>query len=188
MAFEDMNDIEPDVEEAGPPPEETSNRPFLIVAGILGGIMLLSLLCMAAFAFMRLPGLQNSKATENALAIEQSTAMAISVRQTADAQVQPPAATPTTEPTATEAPPTPTLVVAQPATNTPTASPDPRTATVAALLTQAAIAGQTTPTVVHPTALPDSGFADDVGIPGLFAMALLLVGVIFFARRMRTAH
>lgn len=38
-----------------------------------------------------------------------------------------------------------------------------------------------------PSALPTSGFADDVGLPGLFMMALLLVGVIFLARRLRSA-
>jgi hypothetical protein len=41
----------------------------------------------------------------------------------------------------------------------------------------------TTPTA---TALPDTGFADDVGIPGLFALAGALLLVIIFARRLRT--
>jgi hypothetical protein len=38
-----------------------------------------------------------------------------------------------------------------------------------------------------PSALPTSGFADDVGLPGMFGLALLLVAVIFLARRLRTA-
>ena len=34
------------------PPEESSNRTFLIAAGILGGIVLISLACLAAFYFL----------------------------------------------------------------------------------------------------------------------------------------
>jgi cytoskeletal protein RodZ len=36
-----------------------------------------------------------------------------------------------------------------------------------------------------PTALPDTGFADEVGGPGLFILAIALVVVFFFARQMR---
>jgi hypothetical protein len=36
-----------------------------------------------------------------------------------------------------------------------------------------------------PTALPDTGFADNVGGPGLFIAAVLLVVVLFFARQLR---
>jgi cytoskeletal protein RodZ len=189
MAFEDMNDIEPAVEEAGPPPEESSNRPFLIVAGVLAGVLVLSLLCLAAYAFFRVPMLQTQRATEEAEIILQNELMEVSVRQTADAkeiQAAPPTATPTLKPTDTPVPPTATRVVAQAATRTPTTGPDPRTATVAALLTQAAAAQTATPQATA-TELPQSGFADDVGAPGLLALAALLVGVIFAARRLRTA-
>jgi LPXTG-motif cell wall-anchored protein len=65
------------------------------------------------------------------------------------------------------------------------ATVDPRTATVSALLTQAASTATTrTPTV---TALPVTGFAEDVGVPGLVGLALVLIVVIFLARRLRTA-
>ena len=33
-------------EDSGTPPEESSNRTFLVAAGILGGIVLLSLICL----------------------------------------------------------------------------------------------------------------------------------------------
>ena len=36
------------------------------------------------------------------------------------------------------------------------------------------------------TALPTTGFADEVGLPGLFGLAAVLVVVIFLARRART--
>jgi uncharacterized protein (TIGR03382 family) len=188
MAFENMDEIEPDVEEAGPPPEEANNRTFLIVAGVLGGIMLLSLLFLAGFALLRFPDVQRQRNTAEAEAMILGTEAAIAVRQTTEARVLTRTPTPTNTPTVTPLPPTPTLVVAQPASPTPTFGPDPRTATVAALLTQAAAAQQITPTpTVAVTQLPDGGFFDDVGAPGLMALALLLVGVIFAARRLRTA-
>jgi cytoskeletal protein RodZ len=188
MAFENMDDIDPGVEEAGPPPEESSNKPFLIVAGILGGIMLLSLLCLAAYAFLRFPTIQAQRSTQAAEAVMLSTDAAISVRQTADAKKVTATYTPTTTSTATPEPPTATMVVAMAATKTATpAGPDPRTATVSALLTQAA-AVETTAPVITATVLPQSGFADEVGMPGMLALAGLMVGLIFVARRMRTAH
>jgi LPXTG-motif cell wall-anchored protein len=100
-------------------------------------------------------------------------------------------------------PATPTPVVVF-ATETPTPGGDgigagadlnARTATVSALLTLAA-GGGTTPNATQasqtaaaktPTALPTTGFADDVGLPGLLGVALLLVTVIVLTRRLRTA-
>jgi hypothetical protein len=38
------------------------------------------------------------------------------------------------------------------------------------------------------TELPGTGFADDVGIPGLLALAAIFVVVIFLVRRLRTAR
>ncbi len=38
-----------------------------------------------------------------------------------------------------------------------------------------------------PTALPQTGLADQAGIPGMFGIALALIVVIFLARRLRTA-
>lgn len=178
MAFEN-SDVEPGMEEAGPPPEESSNRTFLIVAAILGGIMLLSLLCVAGYALVIYPQRQSSKQTD----IARSTAAAIAFQQTSEAQKW--TATPTkAKPTNTPLPPTNTPVV-KIATNTPI-TPDVRTATVAALQTQAA-AAQKTPTISTTPKLPTSGFADQVGIPGMLGLAIVLVVVIFLARRLRTA-
>jgi hypothetical protein len=93
-------------------------------------------------------------------------------------------------------------------TNTgPTITPvliDARTATVASLLTQAAknlqpttaaggavtastqgAAGAATPTATA-TALPETGFAEEAGIPGLLGIAIGLIVVIFIARGLRT--
>ncbi len=78
MAF-DNNDVEPSVEEAGPPPSESSNRSFLIVAGILGALLLLSLICVAAYAFLILPSSKRAQATANAAAIARATDAALSI-------------------------------------------------------------------------------------------------------------
>ena len=160
------------------PPEESSNRTFLIAAGILGGIVLLSVACLAGYALLIVPRQQ------------QAAAQATQARQTQDAQISIPL-TATFEasiiPTQTLAP-TATAVVAPPSpTNTPAASPtpDPSTATVAAALTQAAIAQLTV--VPTSTALPGTGIADEYGLPGLVVMAMAFMVVILLARRLRAA-
>jgi LPXTG-motif cell wall-anchored protein len=40
---------------------------------------------------------------------------------------------------------------------------------------------------VTTTALPTTGFADQVGVPGMLALSILLIAVIFLARRLRMA-
>ena len=62
MAFEDVDMDEMDSEPGGtPPPEESNNRSFLIVAGILGGIALLALICIAVYALVLRPLQQNQR-------------------------------------------------------------------------------------------------------------------------------
>jgi hypothetical protein len=175
------DDLNYDDEET--PPEESSNRTFLIAAGILGGIVLLSIACLAGYALVILPqkqaaqtGEQSAQATQNAQINEALTATGVAFDLS-----QTPQATETLLPTDTP-------VVAQPtATNTPefTLTPDPATATVAAGLTQ--LAASTATIVVTSTALPTSGFADEVGLPGLVIAAMVLVIVIFLARRLRAS-
>ena len=157
------------------PPEESSNRTFLYAAGILGGIVLVSIACLAAYALIFLPGQRQQQQEAANVQATQNAQIAGALTATFQAQIQP---------TAT-LPPTNTPVVAQPsATATqPSSTPDPSTATVAAALTQAAQAQQTV--VVTSTALPGTGIADEYGAPGLVVMTLALVAVIFLARRMR---
>ncbi len=162
------------------PPEESSNRTFLVAAGILGGIILLTLACFAGYALIFLPqqqATQRQAATAQAL---QNAQVAQALTATAQAAAFP---TATITP-----PPTQTPVIAQatatviPATNTP----DPATATVAAALTQAAAAQMTH--IPTSTALPGTGIGDQfTGAPGLAILGLALIGVIFLARRLRAA-
>ncbi len=158
------------------PPEESSNRTFLIAAGILGGIVLLSIACFAAYALFILPGQRtsqqqtlNANATQNAV-----VAFALTATQQA-ASLPTETVTPSQTPVVAQASSTPT-----PATNTP----DPATATVAAALTLAAQAQLTH--VPTSTALPGTGIGDQFGSgTGLVIMGVVLIAVIFLARRLR---
>jgi len=159
-----------------PPPEESSNRTFLVAAGILGGIVLLSIACLAGYALLILP-------SQRAGQEQAATAQAVQNQQVAQALTATAAAL--SFPTATATPlPTHTPVIAQP-TAANTSTPDPATATVAAALTQAAQAQLThLPTS---TALPATGIADEYGAPGLVIAGMALIAVIFLARRLRAA-
>jgi hypothetical protein len=158
-----------------PPPEESSNRTFLMAAGILGGIVLLSIACLAGYALLILP-------SQRAGQEQAATAQAVQNEQVAQALTATAAAL--SFPTATTTPlPTQTPVIAQP-TAASTSTPDPATATVAAALTQAAQAQLThLPTS---TALPATGIADEYGAPGLVIAGMALIAVVFLARRLRT--
>lgn len=155
-----------------PPPEESSNRTFLVAAGILGGIVLLSIACLAGYALLILP-------SQRAGQEQAATAQAVQNQQVAQALTATAGAL--TFPTATPLP-TQTPVIAQP-TATGTSTPDPATATVAAALTQAAQAQLTH--VPTSTALPATGLADEYGAPGLVIAGMALIAVIFLARRLR---
>jgi cytoskeletal protein RodZ len=160
-----------------PPPEESSNRTFLIAAGILGGIVLLSLACLAGYVLLYRPSQvaqQSQAATAQAV---QNAQVAAALTATSQAMNHP---TPTVTP-----PPTETPVVAQPTAVVATSTTDPATATVAAALTEAALAQLTQ----YPTAteLPGTGLADEYGVPGLVIMGMALIAVIFLARRLRSA-
>ena len=129
-----------------PPPEESSNRTFLVAAGILGGIVLLSIACLAGYALLILPSQRSTQQQAATAQAVQNLQVAQALTATSEAHSLP---TATITP-----PPTQTPVIAQ-ATATIAAStntPDPATATVAAALTQAAQAQLTH--VPTSTALP----------------------------------
>lgn len=174
-----------------------SNRTFLIVAGILGGILLIALLAIAAYAILILPNRGTNQQTQAAEINATNTAVAEGAQLTAIARqvTFTPTFTATLPPTETSTPaPTSTATPVLAPTNTvdpgggPTATPDAAaTATVAALLTQQA-GGQEDPTPIPTsTALPDTGFADDFGVPGLALIAGVLLVIIILSRRLRTS-
>ncbi len=161
-----------------PLPEESSNRTFLIAAGILGGIVLLSLACLAGVYFFSILPSRQASNQQAAVLATQNAQVAQALTATFRAQSL---ATPTPAPTDT-----PVLAEAT-ATEIPAVTDTvlPETATVSAGLTQAAIAIQTI--VPTSTALPKTGIADQLGYPGLVITAMVLVAVIFLARRLRAS-
>ncbi|MGB9640070.1 MAG: LPXTG cell wall anchor domain-containing protein [Anaerolineales bacterium] len=184
MAFEDL-DLNEDLE-AAPPPEGRSNRTFIIVALGLIFFALVVVACLAAYALYYVPRQRQAQANQVATVNAQNTEVAASILATnvAKSFTATPQATPTNTAVVVAATETPVVVIP---TNTLVPTGDPRTATVAALFTQAAQAQQTLIPTTTTTALPTTGFADEVGVPGLIGMAVLLLLVIFFARRLRTA-
>ncbi len=174
-------------EESGSAPSSRppGNRNFLVAVGLLGVIFLLALVALIAYAVLFLPGQRAARQEQAALINAQNTATAMAATQQAATEfaLMTPSVTPLPSPTAvvvfaTETP--------EPeATDTPeveailAAEMNARTQTVAALLTQAAAGGATA------TALPSAGFVDDLGVPGLVGLSLLLIAVIFLVRRLR---
>jgi hypothetical protein len=176
------------VEEEG----ESGNRAFYIVGIILGVLFLCTLIAGAGYALLILPGQQAARLQAQSTLESVNTEAAIAVALTQEVMNY----TPTLPPTETPTPaPTFTPVLVDPATETPGAGMVVRdadadaTATVVALNTELANA-QLTATMlpaVTVTALSDTGFADDFGLPGLFIGALVLIAIIFLVRRLREA-
>ena len=189
--FEDLEFEELDTEETIST-SRGSNRTFLIVAGILGGILLIALLAIAAYAILILPGRDTGQQTQVAAINATNTAVAEEAQLTAIAKqiTMTPTNTATLPPTDTPTPtltPTKTSTPVLAPTNTPDESEDPATSTVAALLTQQAAGGAGGTPIPTATALPATGFADDFGVPGLLLVAGVLMVVIILSRRLRSS-
>ena len=174
-----MSNFDDEVYVEETPPEEASNRTFLIVASVLGGLILLALLCGVGYILFTRSTNQQTEAT----ALQQATAQAATIQVGLTSTSAARALTLTAAVTNT-VPPTNTPVIAQ-ATATASPTSNPATATVGAALTQIVVSTQTV--IVTSTALPNTGFADDIGAPGLLLMAIALVIVIFLVRRLRAA-
>jgi len=192
MSFDnlDTDDVSSDIEEEGGTPEEASNRTFLIVAGVFGAIVVLSLICLVLFVVFKVLPDRNNKSEEATQSAQRNMDIIKGVTQTALASKW--TATPTQ--TYTPVPVTPTTK----ATDTPVIKPSstptsPNAATLEYLYNMAtqtkAALGIASPTVTPlSTSLGDTGFADQVGAPALLGLAAVLIVVIFLARRLRTAN
>ena len=129
-----------DFEVGGPLPEESSNRTFVIAAVGLGGLLVLSMICLVVYALVLAPRQREARATDVVQINLQNTQQAQT--QTAIAVERTPSRTPTVTGTASPtASVTPTQVIVLP-TDTPTPfltlpTLAPETATAAALETQA---------------------------------------------------
>lgn len=186
--LDQSNDLNPSGDSTPPLKEESNNRTFIIAAGILAGVVFLSIACMAAYALIILPRQKAATAAQEATIQAQNAQVAQAMTQTAEAAAWTPTALPSPLATATNTPtptrsPTPVVVVA---TATPTSTLDPM-ALLALYATQTAVARLTATAMVTPTGLAKTGFADEVGLPGLVVLAVALVVVILLARRLRKA-
>ena len=189
----DLNDNNfEDFEEEKPTPPEDSGKPggnrnFIIAIGVLGGISLLILIVLIIVGLVIVPAQRKASKEQAALINAHNTATSQAATQIAAVK-----AMATATPTNTAIPSaTPVVAIA---TMTPTWTPgtpvvaqdlSARTQTVAALLTQAAGGNGTATATPYATALPTTGFADEVGLPVMLGLALLLVVVIFVVRRLR---
>jgi hypothetical protein len=182
--YGDDNNLDTFDDGEGAPPEESNNRTFLFIAGGLGILVLIGLCAVVGYFFLNNNSAQQTEATAQVQATMQQATLDAGATQFVANR----AATQAAAVTAT-LPPTNTPVIAQ-ATITASPTSNPATATVGAAFTQIAAAAtvstQTTQTVIATsTKLPNTGFADDVGLPGMFAMAFAFVIVILLVRRLR---
>jgi hypothetical protein len=197
---EELEQIDPpgSEEEEGQAAAPASNRNFLLALGVLGGIFILVTIGLVVLYLSgpRSTQTANINATNEAI-LGANTQTAAAATQIRAVQMTEAAITPS--PTITPVPPTATntqVVALATATETPLAAlgfvtPTPndltQTPSVQDVLTQAVEQTRTQQAILlrTATALPNTGFAEDVGLPGLFGMALGLVLMIVLVRRLR---
>lgn len=203
-----LNNNEPAHVEEKRQARPSGSRNFLIALGILGGLFILVTIVLLLLYFNRPKGGQAADISATNVAIQTANAKTIvAATLAADARAQQqPTSTPVPTNTPIPAKPTLTSVLAQPtATNkaetpeagglaSPTANAQTQTQSAPAVLTQSVQQTQTRQAAMNltatATALPNTGFADEVGLPGLFGIALGLILIIILVRRMRlsTSH
>jgi len=201
--IDEVENNEPEVVEEEPA-AAAGNRNFLLALGVLGGIFVLLIIGLVILFLSRQGA--GSEAANIALtneAINAANAQTAAAATLAAIQLLTPSVTPLPSNTPVLPTATRTRVVAATATNTPpagaaglfTATPSATlvgggtgagtatlpAATLAAALTQTRSVGLT----ATATRLPSTGFAEDVGLPGMFGMAIGLVVLIVLVRRLR---
>ncbi len=196
----DLGDSDNQLEgfEEGPatPPERPSGggRPFVVALTIIGILVVIALIALGVVLLSKNPtaaleqaARQNAQNTQIALAATEQMRN-VFLQQTLDAAKLPSVTVaPTLGPqglvtnTPVVAIPTATRTPVPP---TPTLDPAAQTKTAAAL-TQAASGGTPQATA---TGLPSTGFADQVGLPGMAIGAVLLLILILIVRRARVSQ
>jgi hypothetical protein len=182
------------------PPEESSNRTFLIVGGVMAGLVFVTLVCMGIYLLVIRPGqtaktqgTQTAVARQNAQNIQQNT-------QTAGAALWTPTLVPSNTPVNTSTNTSVPAIINTPTftrtsvvvVNTPSSTPTTDPATAIAMQTQLAAAMTATASAagtrgIGGEGMPTTGFADQVGLPTLIILAVALLVIIFVARRLRRA-
>jgi type II secretory pathway pseudopilin PulG len=196
MSLDEGNILNMEEPEESPPPEEKGNRTFMIVGGIMGGLVFLTLICIAVYFFVLGPRLTAQRASQQATIEAENAQVMQQMTGTAEAALWTNTPLPTNTPSITPIPNTPTasrtpVVVL----NSPTAVSLEEQATMAAAQTQLAeamtatlqaeLAAAGTRAVGGGTGMPSTGFFDEIGLPAMLVLAGALVVVIFLARRLR---
>jgi hypothetical protein len=194
----------PEIPTPEPPkePGEKNNKTFVMVAGGLGALILLSLIGLVV-VFLNQPNRNKAKDAERAAIETQNAGMAMALTTTADAALWTPTSLPSPVPTETVQPTdTPVVAIVSESPTSAMSFNQIQTATMAALNTQVFLA-QLTPTSTSAaalagtaqaagagtpsaTALPASGIGDQLGVSGMVVAAIALLAVILLARRLRT--
>lgn len=171
--------------EVGAPPEESSNRTFLIAAAAIGGLLILSMICLAVYALVLAPRAREARQQEATQIVLENTRVAQALTEEAQGTRVTPTASATRTALAT-ATSTPTQAVIL-ATATPIAAGGgPQTATASARRTATARALAQARTAT-PRALPSTGLGDEAGVLGLLLAGALLVAIVIVARSIRTS-
>ncbi len=172
-----QQDLEPE------PVKKPGNRTFLTVLIILGLVFLVGLLGLLLLAPKYIANQRAAQMEQAALINAANTATVMAgfaqesqfLTQQAQTAI---ALTPTAAPTNT-----PVVVIA---THTPVVASTELSAqelaTLSALKTQMGVQGTV---VATPTELPDTGFADEFGLPLMGGLAVVLIVVIIFSRKLR---
>jgi len=192
MALTNFEEDQFDQEDLGgempPEPErKPSNRNFIIAIAIVGVIFILSLILLLLLGPGLLARQQASQQEQAAQINAANTATAMAATALVQAQQATLLAKTTVAPTSAPVQPTNTPVVVVQASTPGTGSglSAAELATVSALQTQMAGTGGGGTPAPTSTALPSSGFADEVGLPLMVGMAIVLVAVILLSRRLR---
>ncbi len=187
----DPGDDDTDAPEEG---EEGNNRIFIMLLIGIGVLALIAVLCIGGFFLFRPGGALNSG---NLAATNDFSTQQVVFAQESQTAAVATATLPPIEMTVT--PTTTSVVVIFPTETSSNLEPtnDPATATFEALQTQLARAqaqttatftAKSTPGTRTPTPqIPKTGFADEVGLPALVIITIVLLGIILLARRLRTA-
>jgi hypothetical protein len=198
--LDEGNNANLETPETPPPPEESNNRTFLIVGGIFAALIFLTLICGAVYALWYLPSHNASQKSTQAAIQAKNASVVAQMTSTAQAALWTPTSLPMNGPAntalATINPLNSSTAVIAISLATGTLNPTTDPATLAAMQTQlaqqmtSAQAALGTPVALgtpNANAMPRTGFFDQVGLPGLVILTLVLIAVIFLARRMRNA-
>ena len=180
-------------DEQAPEEGEGNNRMFIMLLIGIGGFALVAILCIIGYFALSRPGGWLARVDPGATNLAATQQMLVS-QQTQEALASP------TLPFAATVTPTTTPVVVifttdTPAADTPTIDPEAATlqaqqaqlATIQAQNTATFAAKATSGTRTATPHIPKTGFADEVGLPGLVILTIILLGIILLARRLRAA-